>query len=297
MPPLPTRSARRRAGPRATLLAAALLVPLLAPLASCRLLDEPGRPPTFEGGPRLEVLVRLADAGEPAGTQLSVPGVAPTGFDPTVLREPSLVVEAALQLGAPRGGGTRALVDDTLRVAGMTLRAVKRDPSMALYRLVLPVPPSRFGERGFAIERVPRPADAPALDALPPALGAVSRLDPDTIVVVAGEDLRLHLSAPSARPTEPAMAPYERWQVTLSPLPPVAVSAVPTTLGGTGAPPREIVVPANLLPAMGGAFAVRLTYDAMAGSSFFSSDQWAYRAGLRTSTALRWTVRRVERAP
>lgn len=180
--------------------------------------------------------------------------------------------------------------------AGLDVIGVQRDVPDAGFgvndTVIEPVAVERDGDHRYqsvwAMDPVSEPIavafrgpPVPGIVASPPtaSLRGIRREGPDTLRIAAGSDLLLRIQPePGASTPTPTS---QQWFLT------IAAAAREFRLGGSGAPPDTILVPARFIPA-GDSLEVRLIYQQLAEAQAPPGD---YIGVFTFDTRLFWTVR------
>lgn len=208
------------------------------------------------------------------------------GFDP-VTQPGAIRFEGFLFPGKVRIDGLcelrdRSVTDTTLRLMGFTITpSFVGSDGERNYSLEIPSPSSTFDTLTFTVEQLPvvEGIQTPMVDV---TWRGIARSDPDTIEVVRGEDLELHLRIPEEIQLE-AASDIATWSL--------EVSGSAITLSGEGVPPDTLFFPARFFPNPSTEQLVaRLTYQRL---SFFGdpvSLAPTYVVFLGLQVQLRWVV-------
>jgi hypothetical protein len=254
-------------------------------------------------GASLWVTVTFADSG-----LLPVPPQGP-GPVPSTARVAGIAVDAYLDPGALADGRARAVANDTLRVAGVAVPALRRgtggaggsSPAPELppysYSARVPLSASAFGQRAVAVENAPT-VEGVTSASFPDPLFGVGRGGPDTLTVAAGEDIVLPLALPSGAPPplgppQPGTPSTASWSLLVRSAANPALPAL-VALGGPGRPPAAVRVSTSLLPPLPtpGPLVLELT-TRQAYYTGYSADPRTpgYVVSLDVGSRLRWFVR------
>ena len=242
-----------------------------------RLATPPAPEPVYPTRPRLGVYLSLMERGATGDSTAKAPGL--------------MNISGSLEPGYERLGRRddcpdgyalrhRQVINDTLRVAGVTLAPVRVwSDGGRTYALDSALAPLLFASVVLTV--APPVVAGVAAFTTSPGWTGLARLDPDTVGIARGADLELHLSVPE----EPPGTAHGQltWRLELR----GGTGAV--SIAGDGRPPARLVVPGNLVRSDSNGLGIAELQTSEIGSAPSGSAEYTVFAGL--FVRLRWVIR------